>query len=287
MAEVDLTTKLKTFPKIKSIEVTEEKHVTLKWSKVALAEKYDIKRSDNPSGGFTHIDWAKKLEFTDETTEKDITYWYKVIAWKRMEGKKTSTKASAVKPIVISDIPAVKNLKAETKNKKINLTWDKGDGDKFLVYRYSDHFSRPIFIGETKKPSFTDEHPVSGQAYGYMIQCIKKGEERELHGNFSKKVNGVFLDSTEIITAKASFGKKISLSVRLVAGCDGYILERSESKDGAFKEVARTEDLTANSFEDKAPSRLKTYFYRICAYKKIGEEEFKGNYTDIKAITSK
>lgn len=287
MAEVDLTTKLKAFPKIKSIEVTEENYVALKWSKVALAEKYDIKRSDNPSSGFTHIEWAKKLEFTDETPEKDITYWYKVIAWKRMEGKKTSTKASAVKPVVISDIPAVKNLEAETSDRKINLTWDNGEGDKFFVYRYSDHFSRPIFIGETKKPSFTDEHPVSGQAYKYMVQCIKKGEEKNLHGNFSKKVDGVFLDGTEIITAKAFFGKKIGLSARLVAGCDGYILERSESKDGSFTEVARSEDITANSFEDKVPSRLKTYFYRICAYKIIGEKEFKGNYTEIKAVTSK
>ena len=211
MAEVDLTTKLKAFPKIKSITVTDEKHIQLKWSKVALAEKYDIKRSESPSGPFTHIEWAKKPEFTDETAEKDITYWYKVIAWKRMEGKKTSTKASAVKPVVISDIPAVENLKAKTKNKKIILTWDKGEGDKFFIYRRSDHFSRPVYIGESKKGEFTDECPVSGQAYHYTVQCAKKSEEKLLHGNFSKEVDGVFLDGTEILSVKTTFGRILAL----------------------------------------------------------------------------
>lgn len=283
MAEVDLTTKLKSFPKIKSITVTNDKHVQLKWSKVALAEKYDIKRSDSPSGPFVHIEWAKKPEFTDETVEKDITYWYKVIAWKRMEGKKTSTKASAVKPVVVSEIPAVEGLKAKTENKKIKLTWDKGEGDKFFIYRRSDHFSRPVFIGESSKGSFTDERPVSGQAYHYTVQCAKKGEEKLLHGNFSKEVDGIFLDTTEILTIKSSLGKVLSLSARIVAGSDGYILERSSSKDGDFEEVARTDDVTGVFFEYKVPSRFKTFYYRVCAFKMIGEREFKGEYSPVRS----
>ncbi len=285
MAEVDLTTKLKTFPKIKSITATEENHVRITWSKVALAEKYDIKRSESPSGPFVHIDWAKKPEFTDETVEKDITYWYKVIAWKRMEGKKTSTKASAVKPVVISDIPAVINLTAEPKDKKILLTWDKGEGEHFFVYRRSDHFSKPVFIGETDKSSFTDKGPVSGQAYHYTVQCAKKGEEKLLHGNFSKEADGVFLDSTEILSVKKGFGKSVSISARIVAGSDGYILEKGDSKDGEFTEIARTEDITGVFFEHRLSSRFKTAYYRICAYKTISEKEFRGAYSP--AVASK
>lgn len=285
MAEVDLTTKLKTFPKIKSITVTEEKGIRLTWSKVALAEKYDIKRSESPSGPFVHIDWAKKPEFIDTTVENDITYWYKVIAWKRMEGKKTSTKASAVKPVVVSDIPYVEKLTTQTKNGKIILTWDKGVGDHFFIYRRSDHFSRPVFIGETDKAVFTDESPVSGQSYHYTVQCAKKGEEKLLHGNFSKEADGVFLDSTEIITVKKGFGKTVSISARIVAGSDGYILEKGDSKDGEFTEIARTQDITGVFFEHKLTSRFKTAYYRVCAYKKIGEKEFRGAYSP--AVVSK
>lgn len=283
MAEVDLTTKLKAFPKIKSIEVTGDNSVTLKWSKVALAEKYDIKRSESPSGPFAHVEWSKKPEFTDETVEKNITYWYKVIAWKRMEGKKTSTKASAVKPIVISDISAVNNLKAEEKSGKICLSWDKGESDSFYIYRRSDHFSRLVCIGETEKTCFTDEAPVSGQTYHYTVQGSKKGEEKSLHGNFSTEVDCVFLDCTEIISFKKNtLNGKVSLSVRLVAGCDGYIFERSKDKDGAFTEVGRTEEITANTFEEKLSGKEKGSVYRVCAYKTIGGKEFRGKYSPVK-----
>lgn len=285
MAEVDLTTKLKAFPKIKAITVTEEGHVKLTWSKVALAEKYDIKRSESPSGPFTHIEWAKKPEFTDETVEKNITYWYKVIAWKRMEGKKTSTKASAVKPVVISDIPAVEGLEAKnlTEKKAIELKWKKSEGDHFFIYRRSDYFSRPVYIGETKKAAFTDECPVSGQAYHYTVQCAKKGEEKLLHGNFSKEADGVFLDSTEILSAKKSLGKILNISARIVAGSDGYILEKCESAHGEFVEVARTNDITGVFFEYKLTSGFKTAYYRVCAYKMIGEKEFRGEYSPVVA----
>lgn len=285
MAEADLTTKLKAFPKIKSISVTDEGGIKLAWSKVALAEKYDIKRSESPSGPFTHIEWAKKPEFTDETAEKDTTYWYKVIAWKRMEGKKTSTKASAVKPVVISDIPAVESLRAETRDKKIRLTWDKGEGDIFFIYRRSDHFSRPVYIGETEKSEFTDEFPVSGQAYHYTVQCAKKGNEKLLHGNFSKEADGVFLDSTQIISVKKSFGRVLSISARIVAGSDGYILEKSDSEKDGFTEIARSEDITGVFFEHKLTSRFKTAYYRVCAYKMIGEKEYRGGYSP--AVASK
>lgn len=287
MAEIDLTTKLKAFPKITEISLTDEKNVHLEWTKVDLAEKYDIKRSEKPVGGYVHIDWATELQFTDESAGRDTTYWYKVIAWKRMEGKKTSTKASSVKPIVISDIPAVSDLKAETADKQINLTW-KGNGcDKFFIYRISDHFSRPVLIGESDKPQFTDCYPVSGQAYRYMVQSAKKGDEKLLHGNFSNQVNGIFLDKALILSRKSSLGKAISLTLRLVAGCNGYILERSDSKNGTFTEVMRTDELTSNVFEDKVPSRFKSYFYRVCAYRVIGNEEFRGDYSEIIAVRSR
>ena len=283
MAEVDLTTKLKAFPKIKSISVTDEGFVKLTWSKVALAEKYDIKRSESPSGPFTHIEWAKKPEFTDETVGRDITYWYKVIAWKRMEGKKTSTKASAVKPVVISDIPAAQKLTARTEGEKINLTWDKGEGEHFFIYRRSDHFSRPVYIGETDKASFTDETPVSGQAYHYSVQSAKKGEDKLLHGNFSPEADAVFLDSTVILSAKKTLGGVLSISARIVAGSDGYILEKSETENGEFTEIARSEDITGVFFEHKLTSRFRTAYYRICAYKLIGEKEFRGEYSPVVA----
>ena len=122
--------KLKVSPKIKSIAITEERHIAIKWSKVPLAEKYAVKRATEAGGEFEHLTWVKKCEFTDETAEENTTYWYKITAWKKLEGKKTSTKTSGVKAAVISDIKAPEKISVKSKGKKtaIELKWKNAEG---------------------------------------------------------------------------------------------------------------------------------------------------------------
>ena len=111
--------KLKVSPKIKSISVNDDRHIAIKWSKVPLAEKYAVKRATEAGGEFEHLTWVKKCEFVDETAEENTTYWYKITAWKKLEGKKTSTKTSGVKAAIISDIKAPDAITAKSKGKKV------------------------------------------------------------------------------------------------------------------------------------------------------------------------
>lgn len=284
MAGVDLKNKITVSPKITSCKITDESKTEIKWKGSPLAEKYDIKRSLSPNSDFVHVDWATGTSFVDSLPERDTTYWYKVVAWKRMENKKTSQKASSVAAVTLSDIPCVKNVSASAEKGNILLKWDKGEGDRYYIYRRNDCCSRMFLIGESRKDSFLDENAVSGQIYHYTVQTVKDSDKRELHGNFSKPVKCAFIDTTEILSAKRVFGKRNLIDVKVIAGADGYILERSDKKDGDFVEVGRNEGITEVSFEDKVTSRLKTHYYRVCAFKKIGKEESKGAYSDVKAV---
>lgn len=283
MAEVDLKAKITVAPVITSITATDDKKVLIKWKKSPLAEKYDIKRALTPDGEFVHVDWAKGAEFVDETAETDTTYWYKVIAWKRMENKKTSKKASKLKVVTVSDIPHAEKLSVKEEDGRIILSWKKAENCRYDVYRRSDFFSRPVLIGESKGDCFVDDTAVSGQVYHYSLQTVKKGSEKEFYGNFTKEVSCAFVDRTEILSARTLWGR-VTVDVKVIAGADGYIFERSTTKDGEFIEVGRTEDITAVTFEEKLPSRFKTYYYRARAYKKSGEAEYFGAYSDVKSV---
>ena len=269
--------KLKVSPKIKSIAVTEERHIALKWSKVPLAEKYAVKRATEAGGEFEHLTWVKKCEFTDETAEENTTYWYKITAWKKLEGKKTSTKTSGVKAAVISDIKAPEKISVESKGKKVavELKWKNAEGtDGCIIGRRNDFFSQIIPVGKVCGESFIDEGIVTGQPYHYCLQCFKKGEEKELHGNFSAEYHCIHLDSGRVLEAKSAMGKKVNLSLRLVAGADGYIIERSDKKDGEYTEVAKTDSGFELRISDKAPKAFKTYYYRCKAYKTVADIVF-------------
>ena len=89
--------------KIKSVSGY-EKHVTLKWKKVAKAKKYYVYRSTKKSSGYKKIATTTKRTYTDKKAKKRTTYYYKVQAtaknaagtWKT--GKKSAAKKFYVHP---------------------------------------------------------------------------------------------------------------------------------------------------------------------------------------------
>ncbi|MBQ7295660.1 MAG: fibronectin type III domain-containing protein [Clostridia bacterium] len=270
--------KLKVSPKIKSISVTEDKKLLIKWSKVAGAEKYAVKRAVDPSGDFEHLTWVKKCEFTDETALENSVYWYKITAWKKLDGKKTSTKTSGVKAGIISDIKPPENVsaKAESKKTAITLNWKNRDGaDGCVIGRRNDFFSQIVPVAIVEGESFTDEGIVTGQPYHYSLQYFKKDGDSVLYGNFSNEAHCIHLDCGRILSAKSLHGKRAEISLRLVAGADGYIIERSESPDGDFQEIGQTKDGLDLRFYDKVPKAFKAYYYRSVSFKTVNDIIFK------------
>ncbi|MBQ8504259.1 MAG: hypothetical protein IJ491_08280 [Clostridia bacterium] len=285
---MEVITKLKECPKITSITVTQEKQLQLKWSKVNGAEKYSVKRALSDKGEFEHIAWVKECVYIDTDVSPDVTCRYKIMAYKKLEGKKTSTKLSPVRAAVVSDIPAPADFQAEENNGKILLTWKAvADAQGYIVSRRNDFYSQILPVARTNKCSFTDEKIVSGQPYHYSVQAFLKGDAGERQGNFSPEAHCVSLDSGEILEAKASFGKKISIRVRLVAGADGYILQKSETKEGPFADSVKTESGIDVALEDKAEKRLRNYYYRVVAYKNVNGKEHRSAPTKTVQLKSR
>ena len=277
-----LTDKLKKSPKIKKIAIDENGAAVLLWTKVDGAEKYAVKRSASPNGEYETICWVKKTEYIDGTIEKDSTYWYKITAWKKLEGKKTSTKTSGVMAVVLTDIKAPENIKIIAQKKPaIKIQWKNIKGvDGCIISRRNDFYKQILPVDIIKGESYIDEGIVSGQVYHYSLQYFKNGEKTK-QGAFSEEMDCIHLDSGAILSLKGSLNKKKTLSLRLVAGADGYILLRSDKKDGEFKEIARTSSGFDLKITDKVPKCLKTYYYAVCAYKIVNDSEFRSHSSKI------
>ncbi len=269
-------------PVIKKIKVTEEKKLKVIWTEVEGADKYAVLRKDEKNGEFVRVKWRTKLNFTDEV-EENKTYWYKIKAVKELENKKKSTKDSGMMCAVLSDIEPPEKFKAKAENGTIVLTWNKDkEAKSYIVSRRNDFFSGQLPLAETKGASYTDEKIVSGQVYHYFVQSVYDDKKES---KFSKKVSCVCLDSGKILSFK-TFARKISFSLRLVAGADGYILLRKE-KDGEYKEVLRTKSNLDTELSDKMPKHFKSYTYCIKAYKTVGKKEFTGPFSNEITVKSK
>ena len=278
--------KLKGRPKIKKVKATEEGQLKIVWTEVEGAEKYAVLRRDEPDGEFVRVKWREKLSFKD-TVEPYKTYWYKISAYKKLEGKKSSTRESGIRAGIISDIEPVENVKALLDGKTIRLTWDKDcEAVKYIVSRKNEYFSETLPVCVTEKNSYKDKKIVPGVVYQYCVQSVHADGETEKESKFSKKVNCVYLDPGKILAHKTR-GRKTVFSLRLVAGATGYILERCEGNDGEFSVVARTDSNLKLTLEDKAPSHFRTYTYRVRAFRTVKEEEFQSAESESIIIKTK
>lgn len=280
--------KLKQSPKITEAAVTEEKNVRLCWTKVKGAEKYGVKRAVSAKEGFETLCWIKNCEFVDENVPENVSCFYKITAQKKLESKKTSSKTSGVRAVVVSDIPAPEGLEAEHEKGKICLSWKSVEGaDGYIISKRNDFYSQMLPVAKTGECKFTDGKIVSGQPYYYCVQAYKKAEDSEKQGNYSKQVSSVSIDKGAVFEAKSFFGKRMHIRARLVAGADGYILQRKDKADGEYKEVMRTQSNTDISLTDSVPKSFRTYFYRIVAYKTVEDKLYTGEPTDEIQLKSK
>lgn len=277
--------KLKACPKITDITITEKGNAILYWTEVPGAEKYAVKRSDKPNGEYTLVKWVKVPRCKDKAVSKDTTYWYKVTAVKSLEGKKTSKKNSPIFALTVSDIPAPEALRtaADKSKARIHLKWKAPEGvSSFVVNRRNSFFQQIIPVGTVEGNRFTDKDIVAGQPYYYSVQSIIDDKQ----GNFSTEEVALYLDCGKIISAKALLFKNVEIQARIVAGADGYILERS-TDNKEFTEVARTESGVDIHIRDKVDKSFKTYYYRVRAFKTVENILFISESSETVKIKSK
>ncbi len=267
--------KLKTCPKITETSVVDQNKIRLCWTEVPGAEKYCVKRCRKADGEYAALKWTAETVYTDADVKKDVTYWYKIVAVRNLSGKKTSKKMSPTAAEIVSDIAAPDEVSAVPLGQNaIKLTW-KSHNDKtdFVINRRNDFFDQIIPVGKVKGTRFTDKDVVAGQVYHYSVQSVMQDENGYREGNFSKEVSCIYLDCGQIVEVKKGAFKRVFIQVRIVAGAQGYILERSSDAEN-FEEVGRTESGTALRFTDKADKLFGTYYYRTRAYRFIGDKEY-------------
>ncbi len=58
-----------------------------------------------------------------------------------------------------------------------------------------------------------------------------------------------------------------------VRNADGYVVYRADKKKGKYKKVKVLNGARKISFTNKKLKKKKTYYYKVCAYRKVGKKE--------------
>ena len=88
-----------------------------------------------------------------------------------------------------------------------------------------------------------------------------------------------------VIRKAAAGKKKATLTWKKVKGAAGYQVYRSMRKNGKY--VCVKKNLKAAKYTDKKLKKGKTYYYKVCAYKKVSGKTITGAYSAIRKVKVK
>lgn len=261
--------------------------VKLTWGKSSDATGYVIYQADSATGTFSPVStitYNDTLSYTDSGLTSNKTYYYKIRAYRTLNGTNYYSSYSSV--ISANPVLAGTTAKAATAGyDKVKVTWTKSsEATGYEIHRAassSGSYSKVATITSNSTVSYTNSGLTTGRSYYYKIRAYKTVGGKNIYSSFSSETSAV--PSLSTITAKASTAgyNKIKVSWTKVSGAHGYYVYRATSKTGTYSYVGTINSGSILSYINSSLSTGKTYFYKVKAYRVVNSKKYYSPYSSM------
>lgn len=159
------------------------------WNKVSKASGYQVYRSTSKDGKYASIKTIKSgstVSYTDAKLTTGKTYYYKVRAYKTVNGSKTYSSYSKIvsaKPKLITPSATL-----SSKNKKVYVKWNKVSGASgYQVYRATSKNGKYSLAKavNSSTTSYTNTSVSKNKGYYYKVRAYKKVDGKKVYSLYS------------------------------------------------------------------------------------------------------
>lgn len=214
--------------KLLNIRATSQK-VTLKWSKVSKAKKYQIYRSTSPNSGFKKIKTTKKRSFVSKKYPSQ-GFYYKVRAIKgKKKGGFSPIKYVAPSGAVQNPIDVVRaNVSAQVIEQKV------GVGQSIIAVLVTNNTNDPMYVWGRIYSKSVVVAPISGlgnpSTYSYYTSTLTNA-----YGASNVGANIVSPKSKQVIYVTAlGLTTKLNLNFHAVSAAFSFNFGRSKDNYQAY-----------------------------------------------------
>ena len=262
-------------PKISDVKNVNYKTLQILWNKISGASGYEIYRATSSSGTYKlvkRITSGSTLSYKDTTVTPNKTRYYKVRAYRTVNGKRVYSSFSAIDSGK-SMFTKVKNVAVKaTDYKTLKITWDKvSNASKYQVYYSTSKNSGFKKLATVKGTSYKWSKATCGKTYYFKVRAIKTENSKDIYGTYSSVVSG----KTKIGKTTASIAKKTYNSIKIswekVSGAQEYQIYWATSKNGTYKKL-KTTTRTYYTHTGRKPG--KTYYYKVRAIRQNSKSSF-------------
>lgn len=231
-------------PRISSIVSKSYNSIELTWDKVSDSSSYIIYRSTDKDKGYKSlgtIEPSSNVIYTDSNLTTGTTYYYKVRAYKNVDGKQIFSSYSdykSIKPIPTAPISITAGSNRYNSNK---ITWDKvSEASGYVIYSATSKngkYTALKTVSSGQINTYTHSNLNTGTTYYYKIKTYRTVGKNKVYSNYSSVVSAKPTLSTPSISISTS-SKKATIKWNKVLGASGYELCRSTSKNGKYTKIA-------------------------------------------------
>lgn len=186
----------------------------------------------------------------------------------------------------------VKNVKVSSTTTSTTLKYPLESGvSGYKIYRATSLNGKYSLIStvSSKTSTYTDKNLTSDKAYYYKIRAYKTLNGENLYGDYSNVLTIKTKPPGQVKNLKTSSRGKTSvkLSWSKSTSASGYIVYRATSVNGTYKQISQLSGSTKTTYTDNKLSPGKTYYYKVRAYKKVGNNKDLGSYSSKLKVTTK
>ncbi len=165
--------------------------VKLVINKVAGAQGYDIYRATSKNGKYTKLKKSSSLTYIDKSKvtspyniQTGFAYYYKVIAYRTVSGKKVSSEATILTGKALPGKTKVSLSKYN--NSTIKLKWNKVAGASgYEIYRAlstNGKYTKVTTIKKGSTTSYNNKNRARGRRYYYKIKAYRTVNGKKIYG---------------------------------------------------------------------------------------------------------
>lgn len=264
--------------------------VSFSWEKAVGASGYSIHRSLRANSGYSQIAEVTTNSFKDKNLYSGKYYYYRVYAFKKINGKKYYGSYSPVRTKTTGYLVSTpQSLKASSQTtSSVKISWKvtpKANG--YIVYRSTNKnsgYKAVKTISSKNTTYFVNKKLSKGKTYYYKVYAYRTYKGSKGIGAPASITTSTKPTTPKMSSAKNSAKKTAKVTWKKATGATGYELYFSTKKSKGYKKAYSGTKL---SYTKKSLKKGKIYYFKVRAYRTVNGKKLYGSYSSPKSVKIK